>query len=840
MVGLVLVSHSAALAEGAAELAREMGGAEVRLEPAGGVESGDGTALGTDAVRVAEAIARADSGDGVLVLMDLGSAVLSAEMAMELVAPERSSSVVLSDAPLVEGAVAAAVAARIGLPLEAVAAEARGGLRAKAEHLGGTPEASVPPAAAAPPLQDGARELRLVVRNRLGLHARPAARLVQTAAAFDAEVTVTNVATGRGPASARSLNAVATLGVRHGHEILVATRGPQAAEALAAVAALAERGFDDEGGEEAAPAPLARPPAAARAGGVLAGLPGAPGLALGQARRLRSAEPQVPAREADDPAREWAALEDALARVRADVEATRASVAARAGPASAAIFDAHLLILADPVLLEPARRAVFEQRGNAAQAWSSAAEAVAAEYRALDDEYLRARAEDVEALRRAVVARLVGAGGATASLTEPGVLVAPELTPAETAALDPTVVRGIATAYGGPTSHSAILARSLGLPAVVGVGEELLAVAEGTALLVDGDAGTIDLEPSPELVADAEARMRSRAAAAAEARAVAGVPATTRDGVRIEVAANAGSPAEVDAALANGADGIGLLRTEFLFLGRESLPTEDEQADAYGTIAARLDGRPLILRTLDVGADKPLPSLPRPLEPNPFLGVRGIRLGLADPNLLETQLRAVLRVAAEHPLKVMFPMVATVAEAREALAHLAAARSRLEEAGVAPGEPEVGIMVEVPSAALVADALAPEVGFFSLGTNDLAQYTLAADRGNERVAALADPLHPAVLRLIALTTEAARRHGRWAGVCGEIASEPLAAPVLIGLGVTELSASPAAVPLVKEAVRAVDAAEAAAIAQQALALESGAAVRELLAESAGPVREAVA
>ena len=247
-----------------------------------------------------------------------------------------------------------------------------------------------------------------------------------------------------------------------------------------------------------------------------------------------------------------------------------------------------------------------------------------------------------------------------------------------------------------------------------------------------------------------------------------------------------------------------------------------------------------MLRTLDVGVDMAVPLLSRPLEPNPFLGVRGIRLGLADPNLLETQLRAVLRVAAEHPLKVMFPMVATVAEAREALAHLAAARSRLEEAGVAPGEPEVGIMVEVPSAALVADALAPEVGFFSLGTNDLAQYTLAADRGNERVAALADPLHPAVLRLIALTTEAARRHGRWVGVCGEIASDPLAAPVLIGLGVTELSASPAAVPLVKEAVRAVDAAEAAAIAQQALALESGAAVRELLAESAGPVREAVA
>ena len=833
MVGIVLVSHSAALAEGAAELAREMGGADVHIEPAGGVETEDGSGLGTDAAFVADAIVRADAGEGVLVLMDLGSAVLSAEMALELVSPERRPSVLLSAAPLVEGAVAAAVAARVGLALEEVAAEARGALQGKSEHLGDEPPAGETPSAEAAPA-GGGRELRLVVRNRLGLHARPAARLVQTASGFDADVTVTNLATARGPASARSLNRVATLGVRQGHEILVSARGPQGDEALAAIAALAERDFDEEeeSGSEPQARPVVRPTAAAAAGDVLSGLRGAPGLARGEARHLRSPEPEVPAHEAADPEREWAALEDALARVREEVVASRESVAARAGRSSAAIFDAHLLVLADPALLEPARRAVFAGRRNAAEAWSAAAEKVAGEYRALDDEYLRARAEDVDGLRRRVVAHLVGAAHARPSLSAPGVLVAPDLTPAETAALDPAIVRGIATAYGGPTSHSAILARSLALPAVVGVGVELLAVPEGTPLLVDGDAGTVHVDPSRELVANAEGRMRTNAAAHAAARAAASEPAATRDGRRIEVAANVGSPDEVEAALANGAEGVGLLRSEFLFLGRAELPSEDEQAAAYAAIAARLQGRPLILRTLDVGADKPLPSLPRAPEPNPFLGVRGIRLGLADPRLLEVQLRAALRVAAAYPLKVMFPMVATVDEARWALALLRAARERLAEEGRAAGDPEVGVMVEVPSAALAADALAAEVDFFSLGTNDLAQYTLAADRGNERVAALADALHPAVLRLVALTADGARRHGKWVGVCGELASDPLAAPVLVGLGAVELSASPPAVPLVKEAVRGVDSAEAAALAEDALALDSAAAVRDLLARAA--------
>jgi multiphosphoryl transfer protein len=819
VVGLVIVSHSSKLADGVAELAHGMG-AEVPIELAGGIDAPE-PALGTDATRVLEAIERADQGDGVLVLMDLGSAVLSAEMALDLLPPEQRERVLLCEAPLVEGAVAAAVTAKLGASLEDVAAEARGSLAAKATHLGAA-ETAPSPAATTP---DEGPTLTLTVRNELGLHARPAARFVRTAGSFDAQVTVTNVTTGRGPASGSSLNALATLGVRQGEEILVAASGPDANEALAALEALADRDFDDV---PAAPPPA---PAATQAApaGALGGLPAAPGTAVGAARHFRLTLPEIPTDPATDPEAEWDALERALEEVREEIRATRDSVAGRAGEYNAAIFDAHLLFLEDDALLEPSRRAIFEESANAAQAWHAAAETVAAGYRRLDDEYLRARAEDVTAVARQVVAHLLDGEALTAAVSEPGIVVAADLTPADTAALDRELVRGIATAYGGPTAHSAILARSLGIPAAVGLGERLLDVAEGTPLVLDGDAGAVYVDPTAELIRDYERRGAERQAAARLALASAQQPARTLDGRRIEVVANVGSPEDVDAAVANGAEGVGLLRTEFLFLERKTLPSEDEQYEAYEDMAERLDGRPLILRTLDVGADKPLPYLPRRAEANPFLGVRGIRLGLAEPELLETQLRAALRAAVARPLKVMFPMVSTLTEYREAVAVLVLAREGLEQRGESPGEMEVGIMVEVPAAALAAEAFAPEVDFFSVGTNDLVQYTMAAERGNDAVAGLADGLHPSVLRLIGAVADAAEAHGKWVGVCGELASDPLAVPILVGLGVSELSVNPPAIPATKEAVRRLDAGAAADLAGEALRLASAEDVRALVA-----------
>ena len=826
MVGIVIVSHSATLAAGVRELAAEMAGPDVRLEVAGGIEAPE-PALGTDAVRVAEAIARADAGDGVVVLMDLGSAVLSAETALDLLTSEQRERVLLCEAPLVEGAVAAAVAAKLGASPREVAAEARGGLQGKTAQLGATepePSVSAPPAGA----REDALTRTLRIENPLGLHARPAARFVQTAAGFDASVEVTNLTTGRGPASGRSLNGLATLGIRQGHEILVSAHGAHAAAALDALAELAARDFDEQPAPAAEPAPAA-PRGGPTQGAGLTGLPGAPGIVSGPARRLRSVAPEIPTGPSGDPEAEWDALQAALREVRAEIGSTRESVAARAGEYSAAIFDAHLLFLDDDALLEPARRAIFEQGRNAAEAWHAAAEAVAAEYRSLDDDYLSARAEDLTGVARQVVAALKG-NGTGPQLAGTGIVVAEDLTPADTVALDRELTLGIATAAGSPTSHSAILARSLGIPAAVGLGAALLEVPDETPLLLDGDAGAVYVEPPPELLAELEQRSAVQEEAARAALARAAEPAVTRDGRRIEVVANIGSPDDVPAALENGAEGVGLLRTEFLFLDRETMPGEDEQHEAYGQIAGALEGRPLVLRTLDVGADKPLPYLRARPEANPFLGVRGIRLQLERPELLETQFRAVLRTAAEHPLKVMFPMVATLAEYRHARSALERVRVELEHEGTpVPADLEVGVMIEVPAAALAAESFAPEVGFFSLGTNDLTQYTMAAERGNASVATLADGLHPSVLRLIHMVAEGAGRHDRWVGVCGELAADPVAVPVLIGLGVTELSVNPPSIPAVKHAVRDLDTEAARALADDALGLASATEVRALVA-----------
>jgi phosphoenolpyruvate-protein phosphotransferase/dihydroxyacetone kinase phosphotransfer subunit len=820
MVGIVIVSHSAGLAKGVVELAREMGGADVPIESAGGLDLPD-QPLGTDAALVLRAIEAADSEDGVLVLMDLGSAVLSAEMAVEMLPPERRDRVRLCEAPLVEGAVAAAATARIGGSLDQVAQEARGGLQAKAAHLG--VEEAAAPAGSAPTVEG--KTVRLQVRNRLGLHARPAARFVQTAGMFGAEIAVTNATTGSGPASARSLNALATLGVRQGHEVDVTASGPQADEALAALSALAERDFDD-----VEPTPVEPPSevAPAAAEGALAGLPASPGIALGPARELYVplGSPML-IYEAGDPPSEWAHLQTALGQVKDEIAQTREEAAARVGEYEAAIFDAHLLFLEDETLLEPTRRAIFEGQEDAPSAWSAATEEAASAYEALNDPYLQARAADVRDVAQRVIDALRGRV-ARPSLRGDGIVVARDLSPAETIGLDPDQVRGIATAFGGPTSHGAILARALGIPAVVGLGSGVLEIREGTPLALDGEAGLLVPEPSPELIAEYEDRQAEAEVAASEARAAAVETAVTSDLRRIEVFANVGSPRDVAAAVAAGAEGVGLFRTEFLFLERDSLPDEEEQYRAYREAAEALEGRPLILRTLDVGADKPLPTLPQPHEANPFLGVRGIRLGLEQPELLATQLRAAVRVAEEFPLKIMFPMVATLREWEEA-------RQLVDVAG-APEGLEVGVMIEVPAAALSADALvAGGVDFFSIGTNDLTQYTMAAERGNERVAGLGDALHPAVLRLIARVTAAAEPFGNLVGVCGELAGDPAATPVLVGLGVTELSMSAPAIPRIKQAVRALDAGAARGLAEAALLLESGEEVRRLVAaETAAP------
>jgi phosphoenolpyruvate-protein phosphotransferase/dihydroxyacetone kinase phosphotransfer subunit len=845
VVGIVIVSHSQTLAEGVVRVAREMGGDELVLEAAGGIE--EPGVLGTDAERVRAAIERAMSADGVLVLMDLGSALMSAEFAIELLV-DPAGPVRLSDAPLVEGAVAAAVAARGGADLDAVAAQARGALAMKAAQIGDADDVSAEtapaddisaetPTTATGPVPDGEPVARaeLTVRNEIGLHARPAARFVALVQTFDADVRVAKAKDGSAVA-ADSLTNLVALGARFGDTLVVTATGPQAPEAVRAVSELADEGFGDgivTTGATAPPTSRAAPPPAPvsepakppGAGDVLRGVAAAAGVAIGPAQRLGGGGAGPPPdRRVDDPAAERALLERGLATARQEVAHDREVVAQRAGRAEAEIFDAHAALLGDAALLEPAHAAI-DGGQSAERAWYDAAQVVAARYRALPDPLLAERATDVLDVGQRVVLALAD-GDATRRPAVFGVVIADELTPADAAGLDPQQVLAIATARGSVTAHAAILARALGLPAVVGLGEPVLQIADGTTLLLDGEAGTVIVDPPADVRRDAEQRrerlMRRRAAARSQAMDL----AVTRDGHRIEVFANLGSPDETARAVALGAEGVGLLRTEFLYLGRDELPDEEELAATLREIATGLDGRELIVRTLDAGADKPLPALPMPAEGNPFLGVRGIRLALARPEILATQFRAILRVAAAgYPVKAMLPMVATLSE-------VLAARDLLEQAHRDTGIDaplQLGIMVEVPAAALTARWLAAHVDFFSLGTNDLTQYTMAAERGDARLASLLAGPQPAVLKLVQATVSAAADRGSWVGVCGELAGDPAAAVLLVGLGVTELSMAAGLIPEAKAALREIELARAREVALEALETPDADAARELAA-----------
>ena len=841
-VGIVVVSHSRVLAQAAADLAAQMlVGRDLRLAIAAGL---DETTLGTDAMQIKDALEQVDGPDGVVVLMDLGSAVLSTELALDLLDdPTGRDRVTLSPAPIVEGLVAAAVAAAGGATRAEVAAEAAAALAAKREHLGepagppsearpgepDDPDAAGPPAQA-PPSEPVARA-EILVENTHGLHARPIARLVTLVRDHDARLGLHNLTTGAGPATATSPTQLAGLGAQRGHRLQVEAVGPAARQALDAVIALAHSGFGDDDLPVAAPpastGPAAAPVASAGPVAIVANGRGpqavSPGIGIGPARFWRA----VPApRNGDGDSRprdagaELRRLRDARAAVRVAI----AGLASGLGVAEAAIFAAHETILDDPAIVGPAETEIRAGR-SAEDSWSRAVATAERTFAALADPYLRERGQDVRAVGDQVLAELTGAGAGGPS--GDGVLVARDLTPAQAAGLNREHVTAIVLAQGSASSHAAILARSRGIPAVAGAGDEVLRLPEATALIVDGTTGLLLVDPPPDTLDRYRAAASAQAERAAADRARAAEPAITRDGRHIHVEANLGSVQDALDAARLGADGAGLVRTEFLFLERETPPSVEEQEHLYRAMAEALSGRRVTFRTLDVGGDKPLPYLPTPPEANPFLGVRGVRLALAAPQLLRDQLTALVRVARDHPLGIMVPMVSTPAELRQVHALLADVLAA-ETGGARPPGLELGVMIEVPAAALKAAAFAGLVDFVSIGTNDLTQYTLAAERGHPGLSTLADALDPGVLRLIEAVCQAATGRFRVA-VCGEAAADPLAGPLFTALGVTELSVSPAALPAVKARLRQADLTALADQLPACLALPDAAAVRTALA-----------
>lgn len=796
MIGLVVVSHSPQLARAAVDLALEMvHGVGPKISIAAGVYDGS---TGTDATQIAASIAEVASPDGVLVLVDLGSAVLSAGLALELI-DLPGVEVRVTSAPFVEGLMAGLVRAAAGASLDEVEREARESLASKQSQLGDPADVPVETPDA------GELTLDLRLRNPSGLHIRPASMIVMALTPLDATVTVSNLRTGSGPRLANSPTKLLTLAAQKGDIVRVSASGVDARAALDVVRGLVADGFGEL--EKAPELPAGGP----TRGGPLGVSPGrAVGPVVRMPEPLQAPAPTTPLAES-----ERAAAADRLNAACAAVAATLRERAASVTGEPRDVLEAAAMLADDPATVEDARSLVLTAGATPEFAIWSTIDRLAAGF-ASQGGRIAERVADLHDVRNRVVAELQGREAPGVPVrTEPFVLVARDLAPADTALLDPTICVAIVTLEGGPNSHTAILSRSLGLPAVVSV-ETALDLLDGTLVLVDGTAGTVTVDPSDEQVA--EVRAQSTAVVTFDGTGV------TADGHRVQLLANVGSPASVAAAIEAGAEGIGLFRTEFLFLDRDEAPSVEEQVRAYSQVFAAFTGRRVIVRTLDAGADKPLAFVTAAHETNPALGIRGYRTTWRRPELIETQLEAIaIAIAANSAtVEVMAPMIDTPDEAAD-FAHRCAAR----------GLATVGVMIETPAAAITAPEIFSFVDFVSLGTNDLAQYTMAADREVGELALLGDPWQPAVLRMMRLAFDAGADAGKPVSVCGEAAADPMMAAVLVGLGASSLSMSPRALGHVSELLRGVTLDECRDAASDAVAAPTSQRARAAAASALG-------
>ncbi|MGG4497465.1 phosphoenolpyruvate--protein phosphotransferase [Brevibacillus reuszeri] len=557
---------------------------------------------------------------------------------------------------------------------------------------------------------------------------------------------------------------------------------------------------------------------------MLTGIPVSSGISIAPAVHLTHAQP-IAQPLIDTPVnttRELELFHQSVERTREQLEQLREQTNKQLGPEKAAILSAHLAFLEDPAFVGEMQTQIKSQSASAAAAVQQVADQFISLFESMDDDYMRERADDIRDVSRRLVRNLSGEDASVSFPEEPFILVAGDITPSETLQLPIQNVRGIVTAKGGSTSHAAILARSLGIPAIMGVGEQLLVEVEsGRLLILDGTTGKLYVEPDSDTLSRYQEKAALETAERKAYAAMKDLPAETLDGHRVHLLANMAVPEETDALVESGIEGIGLFRSEFLFMDRSSLPDEEEQFQAYKRVAAAFGDKPVIIRTLDVGGDKHLPALALAQEENPFLGFRAIRISLARPALFQVQLRALLRASAFGRLLIMFPMISHLEQLRGAKAMLEQAKAELRSEGISFDEDiAVGMMMEIPGACLQADAFAKEVQFFSIGTNDLVQYTLAVDRINAEIADLYSYYHPAVLRLISSVIDASHRAGIWTGLCGEMAGDPLATQLLLGLGLDEFSGAASVMPKVKERIRQATLEQAKQLAEHALTLST--------------------
>ncbi|WP_338552093.1 phosphoenolpyruvate--protein phosphotransferase [Paenibacillus sp. KS-LC4] len=562
------------------------------------------------------------------------------------------------------------------------------------------------------------------------------------------------------------------------------------------------------------------------------GIGASPGLAAAPAYFIHQDHYTPEKLEAVNKDMEIQRFRSAVAQAKEEIEAIRVSTEQRLGADKAEIFEGHLMILEDPDFIDAAEEKMSEEGINAEYALHEVSTSFFELLQAMEDELLQGRAVDIKDVASRIMSHLRGVPHLDlANMTEECIIIAEDLTPSDTAQLNLGVVRGFITEIGSRTSHSAIMARTLEIPAIVGVGSTLRSLPADAFLLMNAEAGSIIINPSADELAVFQQQKQQYDLHKAELAKLRDQPSFSRDGKQVELAANIGKLEDVQRALDNGAEGIGLFRTEFLYMGRSSLPTEEEQYTSYKYVLEKMNGKPVVIRTLDIGGDKELPYMDLPKESNPFLGQRALRLCLDRQDIFRTQLRALLRASSHGNLKIMFPMIAVIEELLEAKKLLAEEQAKLAAEGIAVADHiEVGMMVEIPSAAVSADLFAPEVDFFSIGTNDLIQYTMAADRMNETVSYLYQPWHPSILRLISMVIKAAKQEGKWVGMCGEMAGDTTAIPLLLGLGLDEFSMSAGAILQARQLISELDQAEWSDYAEQALRIRSYEQVTEFVSQ----------
>jgi phosphocarrier protein FPr len=781
-------------------LLRRLVDANLQLTCCGGVGN-DRAELGTDAIEIQEAIGTVYSEDGVLVLMDMGSAILSAETAREFLNPEQQRKVRLTSAPLVEGGMAAAVQAQLGASLDSVANAALRGLLPKQDQVQDVPPSA--PAASPAPALAVSEILDVTIRNPHGLHLRPAAVLIKTLSGFQGEVLIENRTANRGPVLARSLIDVARLQIREGDSVRFSISSPDPKLVIESIRSLVENQFG-----EAAPPVL--PSQAVDALDVSQPFSVSRGIAIGRPLLLEAIVHSVPTYTVEstpDIKREIEKLGSAVAAAIAEFDRRIERLRGSLDRPEQEIFDAQRMIFADPTILKEVQAKIQEQHLNAAAAWHEILSRYATDQENADDPYLRARAADFREVERTVLGRLVDERTRSdlpdQPFAEPTLLICEELTPTLAEQSRRLLIAGVIQLGGGTTSHGAILARALGLPAIGGArkSRERLLAAERVA--INGSQGSLWIDPPPDVLTDLVDRQQIERSESQLALQESQERAISRDGTPIQVGGNAGSGNDILSARTNGADFIGLFRSEFLFQDFDEEPDEYQQLAAYReALEPSGDVFPVTVRLLDVGGDKPLKFLPQSKEANPFLGVRGIRLLLAHQRFFRVHLRALLRLAYSFRVQLLIPMITDVSEilaVRKILAELA---DDLKKANVSHRWPvPVGAMIETPAAALLIDQLLSHLDFVSIGTNDLTQYVLCAERGSAKLTVFSDSLHPAVLRMCEEVIRTAQERGVKASICGEVASDPEALPILLGLGLREFSVTAAAIPATKALIR---------------------------------------